>query len=249
MDILNSAWFLRMVDKASATPRGRLLAAFDILADWIDAPHMRQQLELAGVEVAQQQALIEYLTTQARAAGIAEPELLAQQLYFMAHNMLQEELRTPSSAASRHARQVAQALIQAQTEKDRLISKRSAYAIAASLCLCTAIGSSLLTLDLNKPASAAGVHVANTSHAVTPAPLAANPRQTAAMFASLEQMRSGTCQYPEALMLPESQKSIYIESVVGGLVPTIAQDQQIFVELLQKVRCNYTPMLMANSAG
>ncbi len=38
MNILNSAWFLEMLKKAGATPRERLLALFDILGDWVNAP-------------------------------------------------------------------------------------------------------------------------------------------------------------------------------------------------------------------
>ena len=58
MDILNSAWFLRMLKKAGDTPRERLLALFDILADWIDAPHMREKLSATEISSAEPQALL-----------------------------------------------------------------------------------------------------------------------------------------------------------------------------------------------
>jgi len=251
MNILNSEWFLRMLNKTGASPSGRLLAVFDILGDWVDAPQVGPQLDNVALDSTQSQALIEYLTTQARAAGAQQPELLAQQLYLMAQSMLQQELRSPASVTSRNARLAAQALIQAQTQKEHFIGKRSAYAVAASACLCTMLGGSLLMMNVGAPAAKlVPVSVVQVKPRQQPSELlVANPRQTAAMFASLEQMRGGTCQYPEALMLPESQKSIYIDSVVGGQVPTMTRDQQVFDELLKKVRCNYTPMLMANSLG
>jgi len=254
MDILNSVWFLRMLKKAGGTPRERLLALFDILADWIDAPHMRDKLSAAEINSAEPQALLEYLTAQASASGAQESETLAQQLYFIAISMLQEEIRTPGCAAGQHARQVAQALIQAQTEKDRFISKRSAYAMTASVFLVTAI-SSMLVFGFSNPLSATA-NAANSAAMIKPvAPtkdieaVAASPEQTAGLYASMEQMRKGQCQYPEALMLPDNQRAIYLENVVSGQVSTKAADQQLVGQIMQKVRCNYTPMLMMNSTG
>ena len=254
MDILNSAWFLRMLKKAGDTPRERLLALFDILADWIDAPHMREKLSAAKIHSSEPQVLLEYLIAQASASGAQESETLAQQLYFMAISMLQEEIRTPGCAAGRHARQVAQALIQAQTEKDRFISKRSAYAMAASVFLVTAI-SSMLVFGFSNPLSATA-NASNSVAMIKPVAatkniesVAASPEQTAGLYASMEQMRKGQCQYPEALMLPDNQRAIYLENVVSGQVSTKLADQQLVGQLMQKVRCNYTPMLMMNSTG
>ena len=77
--------------------------------------------------------------------------------------------------------------------------------------------------------------------------LIASPEQTATLFATLEQMRKGNCQFPEALQLPDSYKAIYIENILGGNVSSKVADQKIIMQILQKVRCNYTPMLMENS--
>ncbi len=251
MDILNSSWFLNMLKKAGATPRERLLALFDILDDWVNAPHIREKFSAIEINGEEPQALLEYLTAQATSSGAQAPEVLAQQLYFMATNMLQEELRSPGCAASQHARQVAQALIQAQMEKDRYISKRSAYAMAASVFFVTGIAGMLIFGHVNpldgKPITpsrmVAVTPAANTKSAE------ASPEQTAALFAVIEQMRKGECQYPEALQLPDSQKAVYLTNVVGGQISTNAADQALVAQLLTKVRCNYTPMLMKNSVG
>lgn len=251
MDILNSAWFLGMLKKAGATPRERLLALFDILDDWVNAPHIREKFGSVEINGDQPQALLEYLTAQAIAGGAQGPEVLAQQLYFMAMSMLQEELRSPGCAASQHAKQVAQALIQAQTERGRFISKRSAYAMAASVFFVTGIASMLIFGAANplgdKPNSASRIVV------ITPAAntesVEAGPEQTAALFATIEQMRKGECQYPEALQLPDSQKAVYLSNVVGGQISSNAADQALVAQLLKKVRCNYTPLLMKNSVG
>ncbi len=251
MDILNSSWFLAMLKKAAATPRERLLALFDILDDWVNAPHIREKFSAVEINGEEPQALLEYLTAQAAGSGAQAPEVLAQQLYFMATSMLQEELRSPGCAASQHAKQVAQALIQAQAEQGRFISKRSAYAMAASVFLVTGIASMLIfgvaSPFGDKPNTASGIV------AVTPATntksVEASPEQTAALFATIEQMRKGECQYPEALQLPDSQKGVYLTNIVGGQISSNAADQALVAQLLKKVRCNYTPTLMKNSVG
>ena len=255
MDILNSAWFLGMLKRAGATPRARLLALFDILDDWVNAPHIREKFSSVefSVEINSEepQALLEYLTAQAAGSGAQAPEVLAQQLYFMATSMLQEELRSPGCAASQHAKQVAQALIQAQTGKGRFISKRSAYAMAASVFFVTGIASILIFGAVNplrdKPITPSRL-VAVTPEVNTISE-EASPEQTAALFATIEQMRKGECQDPEALQLPDSQKGIYLTNVVGGQISLNAADQALVAQLLKKVRCNYTPMLMKNSVG
>lgn len=259
MDILNSSWLLRMLEKMGSTPRERLLALFDIVGDWLDAPHIRESLgaqamDFDSIEMidTEPQSLLLYLTTQAQASGAHEPETLARQLYFMCMSMLREELRSPGCAASQHAKQVARALIQAQTQKERLITKRSAYAMAASVFFVTGI-LSVLALGVLKPfapAQNAAVPIASNDTAIVETvPIEARPEQTAALFAVIEQMRKGECQYPEALLLPDAQKAVYLTNVVQGQISTNADDQKLVKQLLKKVRCNYTPMLMKNSVG
>lgn len=262
MDILNSTWLLRMLDKMGNTPRERLLALFDIVGDWLDAPHMRESfgtqnpdsIDFDSIETTdtEPQPLLLYLTAQAQASGAQEPETLARQLYFMCMSMLREELRSPGCAASQHAKQVARALIKAQTQRERFITKRSAYAMAASVFLMTGILSVLTVVGLKPftPGHSATAPVAfNSAAIVETGSIEARPEQTAALFAVIEQMRKGECQYPEALLLPDAQKAVYLTNVVQGQISTNADDQKLVMQLLKKVRCNYTPMLMKNSIG
>ena len=67
------------------------------------------------------------------------------------------------------------------------------------------------------------------------------------MYAQFDQMRTGTCQFPEAIQIPDQDKAVYLENVVGGKLPTNLTDLATANKYLAKVRCNYTPMLMAKS--
>ena len=76
-----------------------------------------------------------------------------------------------------------------------------------------------------------------------------NPVRTAEMYASLERMRGGVCHYFEALMLPEGQQGVYLRNVVAGEVSSDASDRALAAQLMQRVPCDYAPMLMKNSTS
>jgi hypothetical protein len=250
MDILNSDWLIRMLEKSSQKPHARLLALFDVLEDWLDAPNVRAQIQPHTFTKSNNRNLLEYLTLQAKNAGAAMPEILANQLYFMAisaiNDALQANIHADSGHAFIHAKSAANALILAQTKKEFHIKKTSVYAIAASFIGVIAVTTSWFVLqNSNAPVTLARM---NPQTAVETAPTA-SPEQTAALIAQLEQMRHGNCQLIEAIQLPDSQKGIYLNMVVHGQVSTDPREQQIAIELLRQTRCNYTPMLMANSKG
>lgn len=263
MDILNSPWLIKMLEKSCKTPRGRLLNLFDILEDWLEAPNVREQLEKGLSARASEKTLQDFLTLEAAKAGAAMPEMLANQLYFMAIAAAQEKLQANNISSSspanlsytssfNHAKVAASALISAQTKTEFHIAKRTAYATAASFAAICTIAGGLLMLNFQPPAMAIAaeqIPVEAVIPQMVSAELTADPRQTVALMAQIEQMRHGNCQLIEAIQLPDSQKGIYLNMVVNGQVSTNPQEQAIAFELLSKTRCNYTPMLMANSTG
>ena len=246
-----------MLEKSSKTPRGRLLSLFDILEDWLDAPSVASSIKRPPNDLPTQnygKVLQDFLTLEAAKAGAAMPEMLANQLYFMAIAAVQEKIQANNSSSLSHAKNAASALIAAQTNKEFRVSKNVAYAMAASFLVVTVIASSLLMLNLNQQtkqsiASSPQVPIQSIIPQLVTADTMADPQQTAALMAQIEQMRHGNCQLIEAIQLPDSQKGIYLNMVVNGQVSTDRKEQAIALDLLQRTRCNYTPMLMANSTG
>lgn len=252
MDILNSDWLIRMLEKSSSKPRDRLLNLFDILEDWLDAPVVNNHLNSINTCQKDSGALKKFLTAEAIKIDAEMPEMLADQLYFMAVASIQEKLQSSTSQISfSHAKNAARALIAAQSKKEFHIKKPAAYAIAASF-LIAVLGlsySSILKLENGaKMMSASQSALLINANSEEPAAIA-SPEQTAALVAQLELMRHGNCQLIEAIQLPESQKAIYINMVVNGRVSTDPKEQVIAMDLIKRTRCNYTPMLMANSKG
>lgn len=252
MDILNSDWLIKMLEKSSAKPQDRLLNLFDILEDWLDAPAFNTQHNAIKTSQNNSGTLKKFLTTEATKAGAEMPEMLADQLYFMAVAAIQEKLQSSNSQISfRHAKNAARALIAAQSKKEFHIKKSAAYAIAASF-LIAVFGlsySSILNFENVAITTVASQSALLTNENSEEPAAIANPEQTAALVAQLELMRHGNCQLIEAIQLPDNQKAIYINMVVNGRVSTDPKEQIIALDLIKRTRCNYTPMLMANSKG
>lgn len=255
---LNSSWLIKMLEKSSKTPRGRLLNLFDILDDWLDAPTVAPTIsqhidtESMTSQHAQDKLLQDFLTLEAAKAGAAMPEMLASQLYFMVLAATQEKLQARNPKSFSQAKIAANALISAQTKKDFHIAKPTAYAMAASFAVVCAVAGGLFVLYFQQPTGkmvAEQVPVQTVLPQMVAAEILVDSHQTAALMAQIEQMRHGNCQLIEAIQLPDNQKGIYLNMVVNGQVSTDPKEQAIAFDLLRKTRCNYTPMLMANSTG
>lgn len=259
MDILNSDWLISMLKKSSSTPHGRLLSLFEILEDWLNAPNIADQIKAKTFKPSIAHQLQDYLSSEAAKAGATMPEMLANQLYFMAIAAAQERLQANNHAGFGHAKSAAHALIIAQTKQDFYISKSTAYGMAASFLGVLVVAGALYSNQIASQNTKQNLNLVAKKNGVSNMPIQAaipqlvsaeklaNPEQTAALMAQVELMRHGNCQLIEAIQLPDQYKGIYLNMVVNGQVSTDPKEQKIAFALLKQTRCNYTPMLMANS--
>ena len=259
MNILNSMWLIKMLSKANTTPQGRMLSLFDILDDWLNAPQLNsaiaQQNLLANNEG--KSLLIAYLTEQAIACGASNPAILAEHLVLIARNAAQQSIHHPNCGSLAHGKKAAAALILAQTPITwsplSLLNKPRNYGIAASLIVLVGATTLLSQTLINNHQHQ--FNISKITHPQLAKPMTADykPKNSltaddaTAIYAKYEQMRNGTCQFPEALQIPDKDKAIYLDNVVGGKLPSDVGDLAIAKFYLEKVRCNYTPMLMAHS--
>jgi len=252
MDIFDSEWLVSMLTKSSATPQGRMLSLFDVLNDWLKAPKISALDAQTQPNIKADQALVSFITTQAKACGAANPAMLAEHIVLIARSAAQQVANHPESNDLIHAKEVANALILAQTQRNWLSAintppaKAFIYGIAASTFLIV-ISVSIWLPELIKetrPAIAQTEPATVTANAMSKNITASD---AAKMYTKYEQMRNGTCQFPEALQIPDKDKAIYLENVVGGKLPNNLDDLAVATTYLEKVRCNFTPMLMANS--
>jgi hypothetical protein len=251
-NLLNSSWLIYMLGKSSDTPEGRLLSLFDILNDWLKAPNM---LKLCHLSDSDNALLLDYCIEQAQALGADSPEILAEHIVLIARNAAQQNITHPSSNSLAHAKKAAGALILAQTQPiapkqiKPALSKPITYGVAATLAL-TICASLIWTPFLKDQQSTKPMNADSNNNSSTFAKkedLHLTAHDATQMYAKYELMRQGTCQFPEALLIPDKHKAIYLENVVGGKLPSNLDDLAIANEYLEKVKCNFTPMLMAAS--
>jgi len=265
MDFFNSPWLISMLTKASSTPQGRLLSLFDILDDWLAAPHVKK---ISNIETAPCTLLIRFCSEQAQALGAENPDILAEHIVLIARNAAQQtlDMQTPDQESGdkpgihclSHAKKAAHALITAQTQKPSQlsalsVSKPALYSIAASVFMTLGIAALWLPEFIHthqtQPITAQLKPTLETALSSNTANAQKNlsAHDATQMYAKYELMRQGTCQFPEALQIPDEHKAIYLDNVVGGKLPANLADLQIANTYLEKVRCNFTPMLMAAS--
>jgi hypothetical protein len=255
MDIFNSQWLLNMLDKSSKTPQGCILGLFDVLAESLQTP----SLEIDSLNKVGKQALINFISLQAKRCHAENPEILAEHIVLIARNAMQQEMNVPGCNSLTHAKKAANALILAQTQRNwlytkTLFSKPVTYAIAASVLVLT-VSTAIWLIDFTQTnqlqLALTRNHISKTNTLIAANPKHINNNITAsdaaAMYAKFEQMRNGTCQFPEAIQIPDRDKAIYLINVVGGKLPTDLHDLAVANAYLEKVRCNFTPMLMAHS--
>lgn len=247
MDILHSNWLVQMLRKSAKTPEARMLSLFDLLDDWSNAPGVALGPEQL-VPHTDASNLKTYLALEAEKAGAALPDMLANQLYFMAISAMQEKIIDHNDASMLHAKNAANALIKAQTKKEFHIPRASAYAVAASFIGALFVGAALFfSTQYDKPNATQVASTDATTIQPTFKPQYASPMSTATLVAEIERMRHGNCRLLEAIQLPDRYKSIYFQNIVLGQISTDPGEQKVVRELLAKIRCNYTPMLMKKS--
>jgi AcrR family transcriptional regulator len=123
------SWFRESVSARASTPLERLLAVFDVLAEWLASPGFRgcafqnASIELAdsahparAAAAANKRAVRSYLDELAREAGFADPRALADQLALVAEGAIVTALmlgRAETTPVARSARAAASALLRA----------------------------------------------------------------------------------------------------------------------------------------
>lgn len=255
MDIFNSPWLINMLAKSSKTPQGRLLSLFDILDDWLKAPNTEK---VSTLNATANSLLVAFCTEQAKSLGAENPGILAEHIVLIAHSAVQQAIEQPGSNSLIHAKKAANALILAQTQKTGLTSnlvksKPAFYGIAASLLLLVGVATMWMPAFMHSQVAQAKIAQQHNQIEKTIIATAYAQDKTltaidaSRMYAKYEQMRQGTCQFPEALLIPDKHKSIYLDNVVGGKLPADSADLIIANFYLEKVRCNFTPMLMTAS--
>lgn len=241
--MLHSPWLLKMLEKSGSTPRERVLALFDILQDWTAAPGLRLDSRDAGLS-APNEGIVDYLTEQIATLRLADPGVLARQVYFIALGALQVTRGVENSNAFIHGRHAVAVLLDAQSPPRRL--KTGMVVVSASLFL---LASAMFFVPGTKSVpsdamTAFSVKADNDMLLSTHVSASYSPDQVASLHHSREHIRRGVCQYPQALMLAPEARAVFLENIVNGSMPANANQMREAHQLMKKVECYYPPVAM-----
>ncbi|MEM6867375.1 MAG: TetR/AcrR family transcriptional regulator [Cyanobacteria bacterium P01_C01_bin.121] len=119
-------WFQKTVENKTTDPAQQLLAIFDVLKEWFSQPDFRgcafinSSVELVDpahpgyqVAVEHQQAIFSYILKLVKAAKIANPDTVAEQLLLLIEGAIVVAMMRRDPAAATHAKAAANTLIQA----------------------------------------------------------------------------------------------------------------------------------------
>lgn len=250
--LLDSAWLIHMMEKASTRPEGKILAMFDIVQDWTQAPRIESSQATTDILSSPPQGLLSFIADQAKLLHIQEPELFANQALFMLFTALQSQDLASRSQHLTHAKTALDALMQAQRPaKHRRGSWLLAGGMILALCIGLYVGSQILRdngIDAS-PSQQTSQATSRTSTAKTLSDDSSklSPMEVSELLSKIEQMRRGSCRFIEAIQIPDKDKDTYINVVVNGQAPKSRIEMEVAKGYLQKVQCTYTPMLMMNS--
>lgn len=249
MNPLESPWFFRMVEDASARPVDRLLAVFKVTQNWIAAPGIRDSLSQSfashGYGMHNLLQLREFIARLATSAGAEKPDVLANHLIILLQGAIAEELRNPELHAMAEAANAARAVIEQSRPhlRRRRLALLSLGGIAASLL--AGFVSWHLLMQAPRTAPANTVIIASSKAILVPTGV--SPSDMEAVLNLHEQFTRGVCQSPQLLMLPPGQMTAYTNAINFRTPDDPAADRENLRALMawfrktQSADCYYAP--------
>lgn len=210
MELLESAWFFRMVEQQGRTSAQRLLAVFHVLDTWLAAPGMRERLLAShdrGCFLYHNQAFKDFLTRLAITARARQPASLVSQLTILLQGALAEDLRNPKAGAIGEAGKAAKAII-----AEACASRWGVVPWAMSGLVAT-VAAIVFLYPVAKLS-----WMPETTHATIPMLVEArtplfNPDSVEAVLALQEQIDKGICPPPQLLALTPGQATAYLNVI------------------------------------
>lgn len=218
MELLESQWFLRMVEAGGKTPADKLIAVFNVTRNWISAPGIHEMFvhSYPADRTHACASLRDYLTDIAAAARAHNPPLLASQLVILLHGAIAEEIRNPATGALDEAATAARAIVAracATPRKQRRLLQAMG-GITAIAVLVAAMSLLPLARQAWLPATPPALALAPQAPLLVAAvPTGASPDELAAVLDLQRSIEDGHCPAPQLLALPQGQVTAYMNAI------------------------------------
>lgn len=247
MNILESAWFFRMVESHGKTPKERLVAVFTIAGQWLSAPGIKEFFKQGSSPLSTSE-LKNYLTSTAISAGAPNPSVLAAQLIILLQGAIAEELRDPANNAIENAASAAQSVVSraCQPSRNNRAIRWSVAGVSASVLIATLTWHAF-PMAKNPVPDNGVLQESVFIQANSVLPRGVNPREMETALNLQEQFDRGVCPVPHLLALPQGQMTAYM-NVIHFRTPENPEADRInlhdFLAWYQQKRadeCYYAP--------
>ncbi len=244
MELLESDWFLNMVEHHSRSPAARLVAVFTVASQWLSAPGIKEMF--ADRQHTQAPARLKhYLIETAQSAKADNPAMLATQLLILLQGAVAEELRSPGANALHDAALAAQAVVaKACGRRKRAVQ----WSAVASLVLVVTAALVWQVMPAQKHAMHPTVAMRSSPYLHTvDLPQGINPSELEATLALQEKFDRGICPAPHLLALPPGQMTAYMNAINFRTPENPAADREnlhaflVWFDQTRARECYYPP--------
>lgn len=233
-NILASLDLRQKVLASGRTPKTRLLALSRQLSHWNIARNAQQNAQAKELSIEDVHALKEIIHSEIEKTSIKHPEVVSDQILFLVIGAIQIQSQNHSDDAWKLVSQSIQSFLKPEKEQriftlGAVVTALVALFVSATLLLNPKMNdaSDVLAIDKTKPTATIGV---------------ADPLTISALQHVYNKMKDGTCQFPQAAMLPIEQRQAFLSFVNEGIV-----DMHNVINLklaLGYVNCLYPQELM-----
>lgn len=219
MNLLNSAWLMRMIEGSAKKPVDKLLALYSVLDAWFNAPGIREKLladDAAKKSLMQTcPALTAHLVQLAAQAELRNPPGVVAQMLILLQGAIAEELRNPGMGALITAQQAAKFVV-AKARPALMARVEHALRVggyAASVAVMSMLAVHFWLSDLPR-----GNQHAQQDAGMYGAVIAEIDADLLIKALALKRsMAAGTCPAPNFSSIPREQLSVYMGVVQSRL--------------------------------
>lgn len=211
-DILASLGLHQKVLASGKTPRARLLGLSSQLSNWnVDRNSSKNSnAQLQDLSIEDVHKLKEIIHDEIKRTSVKHPEIVSDQILFLVIGAIQIQSQNHSDEAWKLVDQSIQNFLKPEREKRVLLLGSAATAIVA-ICVSAVM---LLSPKVNDISDVAAIDTltSTTSTGI------ADPVTISLLLHIYNKMKDGTCQLPQAAMLPPNQRQAYLSFINDGIV-------------------------------
>ncbi len=211
-DIMTTLGLRQKVRISGKTSKARLLGLSSQLSNWNSERNASQtaNTQRKDLSIEDVHFLKEIIHAEIKKTSVKHPDVVSDQILFLVIGAIQIQSQNHSNEAWKLVDQSIQSFLKPEKERRVLLL---GFAAVALVVICVS-ATMLLSPKLNDISN----EVALTKSPSTATIGVADPLTISALLHVYNKMKDGTCQFPQAAMLPPDQRQAFLSFVNNGIV-------------------------------